>query len=95
MVADRVHESAEALRLAQTAVLAQSRKDAGKGLLAYILYRMRRPQARTQLELKQFRKIADKMLLCLPVTGTQTANITCVEAMELQREPRQDGRIYV
>ena len=93
MVADHVHESAEALRLAQTAVLSQNRKDAGKGFLGYVLYRMWALQTGTKLEPEQFRKVADKVLLRLPVTGTETVNVTCIEGIKLQRRLRQAERI--
>jgi hypothetical protein len=29
------------------------------------------------------------VLLCLPVTGTETVNVSCIEGMKLQRGPRQ------
>jgi hypothetical protein len=41
MVANRIHKCAEALRLAQAAVLAQNREDPGEGLLAHVLDGMR------------------------------------------------------
>jgi hypothetical protein len=95
MIANHIHESAQAFRLAQAAVLLQNREDTGKGLLAYVFYRMRGLQAGTQLELEQFRKIADKMFLCLPVTGTETIDVTCIEGVKLQSVLRQAERIYV
>jgi hypothetical protein len=56
---------------------------------------MRGLQTGTQLELEQFRKIADKVFLCLPVTGTETINVTCIEGVKLQSVLRQAERIYV
>jgi hypothetical protein len=50
-------------------------------------------QTGTKLEPEQFRKIADKVLLCLPVTGTETINVSCIERMKLQRGLRQAERI--
>jgi hypothetical protein len=35
------------------------------------------------------------MFLCLPVTGTEIVNVTCIEGMKLQRGLRQAERIYV
>jgi hypothetical protein len=79
MVAYLIYEGAEAFRLAQAAVLAQNREDTGKGLLAHILDGLRGLEPGTKLELEQFCKIADEVLLRLAVTGTKTFNIACIE----------------
>ena len=84
MVADRVDEGAEALRLAQAAILAQDGEDACEGLLAHVLNGLRGAQAGAELDLEQCRKVADKMLLRRAVACTESFNVTCIEAMKLQ-----------
>ena len=79
VIANLINKGAEALRLAQAAVLAQYRQDTGQGLLSHILDGLRGLEPGAELKLEQFRKIAGKVLLRPGVAGTETFNITCVE----------------
>ena len=78
-VADCIHKGAQALGLAQPAVLAQNREDAGKGLLTHILDRLWRLKPRAELQLEQPRKIGNEVLLRPVVTSTEVINVTCIE----------------
>ena len=51
VVAESIHEGAEALGLTDTALAAQGGEDAHEGFLAHILNGLRRMQAGTQLDL--------------------------------------------
>jgi len=79
MVAYRIHEGAEALRLSQAAVLSQYRQNAGKGLLADIFNGLCGLKPGAKLELEQFREVAGEVLLYLVVSGTETCNIVGIE----------------
>ena len=85
IVANHIHEGAETLRLAQAAVPAQNRQDTDKGLLADILNGLLGLEAVAKLELEQFREVADKVLLRLVVTCTETFHVSGIECIKLQR----------
>jgi len=83
MVTNLVHEGAEALRLRRPPSLRKAERR-GEGLLAYILNGLRGPEPGAELEVEQFRKVDNEVLLRLLVTGTETLNIVCTERTKLQ-----------
>ena len=79
MPANRVDESAEAVGLAQTALLAEHCQDSCKSLLTHVLNGLRRLQPRAKLQADQQGEIAYEMLLRSLVPCAQTLDVTCIE----------------
>ena len=79
VVANRVDKRPKALRLLQSTLFAQKSEHARKCLLAHILYRLRGPEPRTKLQVKQLGKIPDEMLLRAKVSGLKTLDVGFVK----------------
>ena len=79
VIADGIHKGSQAFGLAQSAIFAQHREDAGKGLLAHIFDGLGRVEPGAKFELQEPGKIADEVLLRPAITGTEIIDITCVE----------------
>jgi hypothetical protein len=88
MIANGVYERAEALRLAQTAVLAKDRENPCKGLLAHIFDCMQGLEPRPELNLEQLGKVLNEMLLRLGVACAKSFNVSRIEGMKFQNQPR-------
>jgi hypothetical protein len=83
VVAHRVHESAEALGLADFSA-AQRGKHASEGFLPDVFNRLRRMQARAQFQLDQLAEIRHEMFLCPEVSCAKTLDVGFVKRLELQ-----------
>src|SRR5208282_4220571 len=90
IVANRVHERSQALRM-QDFSLAQSHIEPDKGLLTHIFDGLSRRQSGTQFYLDQSGEIGAKMLLRAKVSRPQTRNVGFVKGVELQ-EPAPGSR---
>src|SRR5580700_9715910 len=92
MIANIVYKCAQTFRLAQTTILAQDLQYPGKSFLAYIVYGVGRLKPRAKLEFKQRRKICNKVLLRLEVSGAKILYVFRIERMKLQGSPRHRKR---
>jgi hypothetical protein len=88
MIANGVYERAQALRLAQAAVLAKNREDPRKGLLAHIFDCVQGLEPRPELYLEQLGKVLNKMLLRLAVTCAKSSYVSRIESVKFQNQPR-------
>jgi hypothetical protein len=79
VIANGIHEGAEAFGLAQSTVLAQDREYPRECFLAHVFDCMQGLESRPKLYLEQFRKVSNEMLLRLGVTCAKSCNVTSVE----------------
>src|SRR5277367_132269 len=84
VVADRIHQRAQCRGIAHAFLAPQKYKDAGKGFLSDVLYRISGVQPGTKLQVNQFTEVKYKVLLSAAIALAQTVEVSVIELLELQ-----------
>src|SRR5579883_549768 len=93
IVADRIDEGTEPLRLANAFRAAQDREEACKRFLANIFDGLWTTQADTQLQLNQFAEIRNKVFLRAEVAGAKTLQVRRIEGLKLHGLASRNTRV--
>jgi hypothetical protein len=84
MIADGIYKRSESRGITHAFLAAKKHKNADKGLLPDVLYRISGVQPGTQLQVNQLTEVMNKVLLSAAIALAQTIEVSVIELLELQ-----------